>query len=86
MNLTEIGHEIRLARKRQKLTQLEVCEAIGMSPNMLSVIEAGSADEVGIRKVMRLMDYIGLTLMAKSISTGYTLEDAQDDLQSNTPR
>lgn len=50
-----------------------------MAPASLSNIENGALQEIGIRKVVRLMERLGLDISVKPMITGYTLEDAMAD-------
>jgi transcriptional regulator with XRE-family HTH domain len=40
-HLEEMGQNIKLARKRRKLTQLQVCERTGLDPKTVRRIEKG---------------------------------------------
>lgn len=89
MDMVEIGASIRDARKALGMTQAQVANPLGITQATLSLIESGQIEEVGIRKVLRVMDQVGLMLTAKPLQHGYTLEDAQtekktlNDLGSN---
>jgi transcriptional regulator with XRE-family HTH domain len=80
MDLIEIGISIREARKSKKITLMELGHKLGMSPSTLSLLENGSIEELGIRKVMRVMDALGLELSSRPIQMGYTFEDASRDI------
>ena len=79
MDMQELGAEIQLARRQRQLTQVDIANALKMSHATISQIESGKVDEIGIRKVMRVMDYVGLELIARPARHGYTLEDAIQD-------
>lgn len=83
MDMIEIGLAIREARKSAGISQAELAKSLGMTQATISILESGQVEEIGIRKVMRVMDRVGLTLTAKPLQHGYTLEDAQHDLQSS---
>lgn len=81
MDILEIGREIQRSRKESKLTQSDVALALNMSPATISMIENGTASEISLRRLMRVMDYVGLEITARPISMGYTLDDAKNDLR-----
>ena len=58
--LFEIGKQICLARKGLKLTQADLAAALKMSRTTIGQIENGTIQDIGIRKVIRLLDYLGL--------------------------
>lgn len=82
MDMQELGAEIRSARKRAGLTLQELDNELKMGVATISLIELGKVSEVGIRKVMRVMEHVGLELIARPARHGYTLEDAQSDNES----
>ena len=45
----------------------------------LSQIENGTIQEIGIRKVMRLLDYLGLELAVRPAGAPPTLEELQKE-------
>lgn len=83
MDLFEIGREIQLARKALKppVTQAEIAAELDMSPATISQIENGLATEVSLRRLMRVMERVGLEIVARPVRMGYTLDDAKDELR-----
>jgi transcriptional regulator with XRE-family HTH domain len=79
MTLSEIGIEIRKARKEKKITLLQLGNELGMSVATLSQLESGSVNELGIRKVLRILDKLDLMISTKPVQYGYTFEDALED-------
>lgn len=72
MSLKDLGEKISEARKSLGIRQVDLAAELGMSPASLSNIENGTLEEIGIRKVVRLMDRLGLDISAKPLVTGYT--------------
>ena len=71
----ELGQAIRGARKEKKLTQAEVAAAAGIGRTTLGQIENGTIQDIGIRKVMRLLEYLGLELSVRPAGAPPTLEE-----------
>ena len=73
--LFTIGRAIREERKRRKLTQGEVAAAAGIARATLSQIENGSIREIGIRKLIRVLDGLDLELSVRPRGAPPTLEE-----------
>ena len=74
-----LGNAIREARRRQKLTQSALAKATGIGRSTLSQIENGAVTDIGIRKIIRVLDYIGLELTTRSQGAPPTLEELRRD-------
>lgn len=77
--LEEIGRHIRSARKSRKISQQELAQSLGMSRTTISQIESGSVQEVGVRKLLRLLDSLGLELRVRPAGRPPTLEELQEE-------
>lgn len=82
MSLKDIGQSIRDARKTKGDSLQKVADALGMSINTLSLLERGDVEELGVRKMLRVMNYVGLDLVARPRGFGMTLEDALSENQT----
>jgi len=80
--LFEIGKYIRQARREQHLTQAALATALGMSRATISQLEQGTVQDIGIRKVMRLLEYLGLTLQVRPQGRPPTLEELREENES----
>ncbi|GFO63170.1 helix-turn-helix domain-containing protein [Geomonas paludis] len=78
--LFELGQEIRKVRKLRKVTQEQIARELGMSRATISQLEAGTVQELGIRKVIRVLDYLGLELRVRKAGAPPTLEELREDL------
>ncbi len=78
--LFELGEEIRKVRKLRKVTQEQIAHDLGMSRATISQLEAGTVQEIGIRKVMRVLDYLGLELRVRKAGAPPTLDELREDL------
>ena len=75
----EIGKQIRLARKGRHLTQADLASALGMSRTTIGQIEKGNIQDIGIRKVIRLLEFLELELRVRPLGKPPTLEELQKE-------
>lgn len=79
IDLHNLGQALREERKRLGLTQAEVADRAGMSRATVSLLENGIVPELGIRKVLRVADLLGLELAVRSAGAPPTLEELQSE-------
>jgi transcriptional regulator with XRE-family HTH domain len=77
--LFDIGKEIRQVRKSRKISQAEIAAALGMSRTTIGQIENGSVQEIGVRKLIRLLEFLGLELRVRPAGQPPTLEDLREE-------
>lgn len=78
--LFTIGQHIREARKNRRLTQAELASALSMSRTTVGQIENGTVQDIGVRKLIRMMDYLGLTLRVRPAGAPPTLEELREEV------
>lgn len=66
MRYFELGHIVRQARTSAAATQADLAEQAGVTRTTINQLEAGSCPDLGIRKVIRLIDGLGLELNVTS--------------------
>jgi len=76
--LFEIGGNIRKERKRQKISQGSLAKTLGMSRSTISQIESGIVQDIGIRKLIRILDHLGLELRVRSAGAPPTLDELRE--------
>ena len=76
--LFHIGEEIRKERKRQKISQEKIAADLRMSRSTISQLESGTVQDIGIRKVQRVLDYLGLELRVRKTGAPPTLEELRE--------
>lgn len=62
MRTHELGQAIRNARKAQNLTQAKLAATAGLSRETLNLLESGLVRDLGIRKVLAVLEALGLAL------------------------
>ena len=77
--LFEIGNHIRKERKRRKISQEKLALDLGMSRATISQIESGTVQEIGVRKLIRIMDYLRLELRVRSAGMPPTLDELREE-------
>ena len=77
-DLKKIGNRVRDARKAQGLTQAALAAELGISRTTLSLLESGMIPELGVRKVIRILDRLGLELMTRPAGAPPTLEEIRE--------
>jgi transcriptional regulator with XRE-family HTH domain len=73
--LFEIGAEIKKERKHQKLSQSKIAQDLGMSRVTIGQIESGTVREVGVRKLIKVLEYLGLELKVRPAGIPPTLDE-----------
>jgi transcriptional regulator with XRE-family HTH domain len=77
--LFELGTKIREERKHRKLSQAQVAAALGMSRTTISQIEMGTVQDIGVRKLIRVLEYLGLELQVRAAGAPPTLEELRSE-------
>jgi transcriptional regulator with XRE-family HTH domain len=77
--LLYIGKQIRQARKSRKVSQAEVAKALGMSRTTIGQIESGAVQEIGVRKLIRVLEFLGLELRVRSAVRPPTLDELREE-------
>jgi transcriptional regulator with XRE-family HTH domain len=62
MRINELGHEIRQARLARGQTQAQLASAAGLSRETLNLLESGLVRDLGVRKVLAVLEQLGLSL------------------------
>jgi len=78
-DLKKIGNQVRDARKAQGLTQSALAAELGISRTTLYLLESGLVQDLGIRKVIRILDRLGLELATRPAGAPPTLEEIREE-------
>ncbi len=82
--LFSLGNVIRKARKRQRMTQAALALATGIGRSTLSQLENGTIKDIGVRKIIRVLDYLGLELTTRPQGAPPTLEELRATEEEKT--
>ena len=75
MNFKELGKEIASLRKRKKVSQKELSENLHISRATISSFENGNSVDIGFKKVLQIIDYLGFQLALKEKTELPVFED-----------
>ncbi len=76
--LFAIGKEIRKARRGRRLSQAELGGALGMSRTTIGQIENGTVQDIGVRKLVRVLEFLGLELRVRPLGAPPTLDELRE--------
>jgi len=65
MNFAETGSLLREGRKQAQMTQAELAHRLRMSRATISQLENGVIGDLGIRKLIRVCDRLGLEILVQ---------------------
>ena len=77
--LFNIGKQIHIERKRRKIPQEKMARDLGMGRSTISQIETGVVQEIGVRKLIRILEYLGLELRVRQAGTPPTLDELREE-------
>ncbi len=75
--LFKIGQHIRQEREKRCMSQAKLADLLGMSRATISQIENGTVREIGVRKLIRILDVFDLELVVRPAEAPPTLEELQ---------
>jgi len=78
MDFQELGQTIVKLRKEQDISQKKLCEDVRISRATLSSFENGRGVDIGLRKVLQIIDYLGYKLDLKPNTLFPSFEELRD--------
>jgi transcriptional regulator with XRE-family HTH domain len=78
MDFKTFGQQIALLRKQKKISQTQMAKDLAISRATISALENGVGIDVGIRKVLQIVDYLGFELVLKEKSAFPSFEELRD--------
>jgi len=79
MDMMEIGAQVKARRVELGLSQADLVKQAGVSRTTLSALENGSLPEIGINRLMRILDVVQLDMSLKpSMVYRPTMDELQD--------
>lgn len=77
--LFTIGQELRNERKRRTISQEKMAKDLGMSRSTISQIESGTVQDIGVRKLIRMLEYLDLELRVRPAGMPPTLDELRGE-------
>ena len=78
MDFKEFGQNVSKLREEQSISQNELCNDIGISRATLSSFENGRGVDIGFKKVLHIIEYLGYEINLKKCSPFPTFEELRD--------
>ncbi len=75
-NLVDLGAEVARLRKEKGLTQKQLGALASMGQSTLARFETGQVAEFGSRKLLRLLEVLGYSLVTADTPRQFTLDNA----------
>lgn len=74
-----IGEQIRRSRKGRNISQADLAKSLGMSRTTIGQLENGTIQEIGVRKLIRVLEYLELELRIRPSGKPPTLEELREE-------
>ncbi|MCV6607996.1 MAG: helix-turn-helix domain-containing protein [Campylobacterales bacterium] len=78
MEILEISEFIKTKRKEKKWSQSDLAEYANLARSTISKIENGFTEDVGMLKVLEILDLLGYELVVRDKGRPPTLEELTD--------
>jgi len=72
MRLEQIGSEIKRFRQARRLTQAQLATEAGITRTTLNQLENGAVGDLGLRKILAVLDQLGLELSVQPVADSRT--------------
>lgn len=79
MDFQTLGQEIRHLRRQRRISQQLMAEHLAISRTTLNALETGKAGDIGIKKIIKILDYLGMELNLREKSPFPTFEELRDE-------
>ncbi len=78
MDYNLIACELTKIRRNKRVSQQKLADDIGVSRATINAFEKSKAGDVGLRKVLKIIDYFGYEVSLKQKSAFPTLDDLRE--------
>ncbi len=82
MEFADFGKEISSIRKNKKISQETMSKDLHISRATISSLENGRGVDIGIKKVLYILEYLGYDIELKEKSPFPTFEELRDESYS----
>ena len=79
MDFKTFGKQIATLRKEKSISQEQIAKDLNISRATISSLENGTSSDVGIKKVLHILDYLGYDLTCKEKSPFPIFEELRDE-------
>lgn len=79
MDYLTLSKQISILRKSQNISQSEMAKDLNISRATISSFENANANDIGIKKVLQILDYLNYEICFKEKSAFPTLEELQNE-------
>ena len=79
MDFKEFGKSIALMRKDKKISQGQMAKDLNISRATISSLENARTVDIGIKKILQIVDYLGYELVFKEKAAFPTFEELRDE-------
>ena len=79
MDFKQIGFALAQKRKQQNISQEQIAADLAISRATISNFENGKTNDIGLKKVLQIVDYLGLELHLKEHSRFPTFEELRGE-------
>ncbi|MFW2552318.1 helix-turn-helix domain-containing protein [Aliarcobacter butzleri] len=75
MDFYELGKELATLRKSKNISQQAISKDLNISRATISNFESGTSFDIGLKKVLQIIDYLGYEINLKEKSPFPVFED-----------
>ncbi|WP_148624689.1 helix-turn-helix domain-containing protein [Aliarcobacter cryaerophilus] len=75
MDFYELGKELATLRKSKNISQQAISKDLNISRATISNFESGTSSDIGLKKVLQIIDYLGYEIILKEKSPFPVFED-----------
>ena len=75
MDFYELGKELATLRKSKNISQQAISKNLNISRATISNFESGTSSDIGLKKVLQIIDYLGYEIILKEKSPFPVFED-----------
>ncbi|WP_428739877.1 helix-turn-helix domain-containing protein [Sulfurimonas sp.] len=79
MDFVELGHFVANIRKQKKISQQLLANDLHISRATISSFESGKSVDIGLKKVLQILDYLGLEIDLKEKTSFPVFEELLDE-------
>jgi transcriptional regulator with XRE-family HTH domain len=79
MTFYELGKSLTALRKSKRLSQQALADAVGVSRATINALEKGRSVDIGVRKIIKILECLNQELCFKQKSPLPTFEELQNE-------